>query len=940
MASVDLPAGPVGLAVPLRGVAQTQFYCQLVGGPVERAASLRVLPPRHVPHLLTPLRQSEMHGFSRRTAFAAGLDEEWYHKENRAVGHGMLLGGSALLTLPVSNALAHPLGLAFKIEPRDGAQRHGEFSVRLASTASGKGTDEYSSEPLPPLIVAPGQTLLVPLEMFPEPAPAEGRGSWLPCVPSPSGGGAMLGPKFKLTVTPSRGRAVQVEFQFECRMQNQSFLFSYLDHDGCVSQAATVFPLPTLQQRAAWSSAESSMSGASKALHPVCEDDSASEATAGCQTRRHYPVLLTLHGTGISPLSQADAYKTVPPGAAAGAYRFGVEGLFVLAPSRSGAHNWEGVGALSASAALAGLRRLLARQPTLPQVSSRARGIIAGHSMGGHGALMLAANEPSRFACLSSTALWIAKESYSVANAFFQGDVQLAFTAPRLQALLLQSLGEFHPDRLASNMAQLRAHIRVGGSDATTHPYFSRRMLRLLQREGANATLEEVKSKEHWWWDTNQDNDGGVLNDGPMRAFYRECEARSRGITVTAAAVEAPTASAAALVSFCPLGAPGFTVRAINPGNQRGLCGLAVEQQDVSFSLSTIRAECSLMETEPAQSPSKVLRCNITTSNTRRLRVSLSPASFGPEAAFAALSVVINGHEVLGLKGTSGLWPGDADEPSADAGVLVCLEPGLAAVCSPPSPLAEKTPLTHGPIRAAYARTLLIVYGTPPNRRLRLALRDVAVYLGNALATSHASSVRVVSDLEFKGSDVSYAALKAGIMLVGGPAVNKAAKALYGNNATADAGVGVGVCSRATVFFSADASSSDGDDGDSESQAGHDLSAKVSFEVGGHRYDSASHAVISTFPLEYGGAINSSTPSTPRLGLVLHANSVEGYWLLSRLAWPVVPPMVRAPFAAYLPDFVVVDDRLWGEGFGGVAHAGFWDWKWEYDARSSFQRED
>ena len=33
-----------------------------------------------------------------------------------------------------------------------------------------------------------------------------------------------------------------------------------------------------------------------------------------------------------------------------------------------------------------------------------------------------------------------------------------------------------------------------------------------------------------------------------------------------------------------------------------------------------------------------------------------------------------------------------------------------------------------------------------------------------------------------------------------------------------------------------------------------------------------------------------------------------------RLAWPTVPPMVRAPFANLLPDFAVVDASVWGEG--------------------------
>ena len=52
-----------------------------------------------------------------------------------------------------------------------------------------------------------------------------------------------------------------------------------------------------------------------------------------------YPALLTMHGTGLTATSQADAYKMMPTGASE--YVFGVQGFFVVAPTRHGAHNWE-----------------------------------------------------------------------------------------------------------------------------------------------------------------------------------------------------------------------------------------------------------------------------------------------------------------------------------------------------------------------------------------------------------------------------------------------------------------------------------------------------------------------------------------------------------------------------------------------------------------------
>ena len=43
---------------------------------------------------------------------------------------------------------------------------------------------------------------------------------------------------------------------------------------------------------------------------------------------------------------------------------------------------------------------------------------------------------------------------------------------------------------------------RIGASDRTIHPYFARRMYRLLLEHDVNVTYVELPHKEHWWWDT------------------------------------------------------------------------------------------------------------------------------------------------------------------------------------------------------------------------------------------------------------------------------------------------------------------------------------------------------------------------------------------------------------------------------------------------------
>ena len=61
--------------------------------------------------------------------------------------------------------------------------------------------------------------------------------------------------------------------------------------------------------------------------------------------------------------------------------------------------------------------------------------------------------------------------------------------------------------------------IRIGAADRTVHPYYTRRMFRLLRQQRTNVTYSEIADKEHWWWDTYKTNDGGVVNDPVIRNF-------------------------------------------------------------------------------------------------------------------------------------------------------------------------------------------------------------------------------------------------------------------------------------------------------------------------------------------------------------------------------------------------------------------------------------
>ena len=118
--------------------------------------------------------------------------------------------------------------------------------------------------------------------------------------------------------------------------------------------------------------------------------------------------MLSLHGTGVSARSQADSYKFMPAKGTVGytkkgKYRFGVEGAWLCTPDRHGAHNWDSATgqktAMAAAEALASLTRqhTWASDETDPlQAADATRIVYAGHSMGGHGAWVLATSDPDR----------------------------------------------------------------------------------------------------------------------------------------------------------------------------------------------------------------------------------------------------------------------------------------------------------------------------------------------------------------------------------------------------------------------------------------------------------------------------------------------------------------------------------------------------------------
>ena len=934
-ASLDLRIGLVGFAVPLRGVGQTSFRCSIEPA----ASSIAVYPAQNVPDLL---------------------------EFSEVPGRGYLL--TSAFALPVQNLQNSPLTVEFTVEKPMGLE--GEYFVRearpLQSRRENDGADPgYVGE----LSIAPGQLMLLSLELLPVVS------SSLPFI------SCRKSRPFEITVVPSRGNSVKVPVELKCRKVDQSFLISYLDHDQSVAQAAVVFPLEYHNEHFRLKNTENV-----RKSHMEVDNNGIGKSTGEEMPQAaSYPVLLSTHGSGIPAANHADAHKMVPSGMTD--YVFGVEGFIVLAPSRFGAHNWEATGELSARHALHSLRTILQRSlslkltPKVPNKLTASRsmvplpqvrlgsGIVSGHSMGAHGAWMLAVNSPDLFTCLAPLSGWINKEEYGSANAFFHLDSSSSYVDPQLKELLESSMSDAHADKLMHNVQGMDVHIRVGGVDMTTHPWYSRRMQRLLEQLQVNSTYEELPGKEHWWWDTHAANDGGVINDPLMRAFYAHCrhkaakelasiENHDDHVNTTAASPPVPVSVKGGSLPLQVLPVPvlrrpcdrNVTLTVINPGTSAGQCGVQILQQWRIMSRSSVRLQCAPLNAPPQASkpahnnraapaslPVSAPTCTLAARNVRRLSVKVGAHSALRGDEHLLINNVRFDLQALRSTATSADFQLDLcwDKVSDNSTPHRCITPTESH-----NLIAEKSLVNYGPIRHVYARPFCIVYGTPQSQTLRVALRNLAVYLGNAHAAAYHTHVRVLSDLEYQASRQASRSLLANIIFIGGSSMNKAMAVMYGDGTrpqstpvasrTADGSAQLFGKLPQGVKFSSAINGATG--------RHHDYQ----FEFDSSVFDAPDQSIIFTMPF-YRPAqeqarlpAGASTDAAVAMAVCIHANSAEGYLHMSRLAWSVVPPMVRTPFSSYLPDYMVLDDQLWALGMGAVLKAGYWDNEWKVSADQSY----
>lgn len=298
-------------------------------------------------------------------------------------------------------------------------------------------------------------------------------------------------------------------------------------------------------------------------------------------------------------------------------------------------------------------------------------------------------------------------------------------------------------------------------------------VIRAARRSKTNVTLDELPGKEHWWWDTDYPNDGGVTNDRTMRRMFDDARANSQ----TLEAAEAPTVwndlagvpeVSATEVALLPE-APGATFRLVchNPATFSGRAGIRPLQLEVTGARSTIqflpisRYDTPISQAEQSSSPlplssSKASRGDgyprvqqqcwmLKTSNVNRVRIAASSPVVAPHCVHysasdnGSTSSVSSSSAMIWVDGNLvdlSAWLGPNDMAAVSS--MKLRKHGCAHICKKGEQNASKAtrwelcfwsnktasreensfqrvdrgPSTYGPARQISAVPFALVYGT------------------------------------------------------------------------------------------------------------------------------------------------------------------------------------------------------------------------------------
>lgn len=197
-------------------------------------------------------------------------------------------------------------------------------------------------------------------------------------------------------------------------------------------------------------------------------------------------VFLSLHGSGVQALGQANAYSSKTWG-------------HLIAPMnrRPSGFGWEEWGRIDALESFRDALKRLSFDPL--------RIYLTGHSMGGHGTWNFGATFPDLFGAIGPCAGWATVWSYANATRYDANDP--------LGEILNRSAASSDTLQLTENYKHYGVFISHGAADDVVPPEEARTMAKHLASFHHDFVLHEEPGMSHWW--DQSDNPGADCVDWP-----------------------------------------------------------------------------------------------------------------------------------------------------------------------------------------------------------------------------------------------------------------------------------------------------------------------------------------------------------------------------------------------------------------------------------------
>eukprot|EP00759_Apiculatamorpha_spiralis_P021573 PhF_6_TR26282/c0_g1_i1/m.37654 len=440
-----------------------------------------------------------------------------------------------------------------------------------------------------------------------------------------------------------------------------------------------------------------------------------------CNMTNRCDVLVSTHGMDVTAQRQADCYK---PKA----------NMWILAPHGRGTHgwNWQGPGHWSVEYALSSLmsRALSWNNNSIQKV------IFTGHSNGGYGAWFFGTHYPdltigvAPLSGMHTLGTLMEPRKPKVTTAFPE----------QLWKVYDATVAEYRGERLAKNIVRKPFLARAGMNDQVIAPWLTQNMLELFQKEEIafetkrtsvstthsstkaskrDITISMMNEKEHWWWDTVKENDGGVMDDLEMKRFWRRAKKYGDGPVIN-----------------CTDDEEGYEFVCVNPASCGPFLGIQVILPRIPTKQTRLLVRCDA-----------AFKLHIQAFNVEKLRISFDQFPSVPIEEVAIGETIV-------AKPPFVVTTGEYCYPSWSA-------------CSNKT---HRTLSTLGPLRRVFSRPFVFVYGTKVK-----ALIDV--YLSSSIEFSklwhgHGGGVTsIVSDTEFQANMHLFSNTH-NVILLGGPSHN------------------------------------------------------------------------------------------------------------------------------------------------------------------------